>query len=371
MALLKELGLLYKDSQSRRCIYAISITFIGILLMFYWVYQTNSLSLRALTFLTLFDFANLVTALLFRWSERQQPSLTFTYGYSRVEVVAVFSATLLTQFISFFIIKEAVHHLIEGLVLRPDSMLIATVFGLILHFTATLLVKNPAYEHLARSSSSNWVQDTVNDLGSSLFGYVPLLAGVFLPGKPLNPLALVTCLSSLGVAAAYYLVTAYEWPGADPAIAMLISFITIATLLPMTVYTGKVLLQTTPGHMISSLDKCLREAATLDGVLEFRNEHFWTLTWGVVAGTLDVRVRRDANEQTVLAEVTHRLSQHVTLLSVQVIKEETPALFTSLSHAPSHKQPAKPTAYKPAASAYNYKPVSNFGGQGFRNEKTL
>ena len=35
----------------------------------------------------------------------------------------------------------------------------------------------------------------------------------------------------------------------------------------------------------------------------FRNEHFWTLTWGVLAGSLDVRVRRDANEQTVLAEV--------------------------------------------------------------------
>ena len=26
-----------------------------------------------------------------------------------------------------------------------------------------------------------------------MFGYVPLLAGLFLPGKPLNPLALVTC----------------------------------------------------------------------------------------------------------------------------------------------------------------------------------
>ena len=43
-------------------------------------------------------------------------------------------------------------------------------------------------------------------------------------------------------------------------------------LIILSVYTSKVLLQTTPGHMISSLDKCLREAATLDGVLEFRLE---------------------------------------------------------------------------------------------------
>ena len=64
-----------------------------------------------------------------RWSEKQKPCLTFTYGYCRVEVLAVFSATLLTQFISFFIIKEAVHHLLEGIDFRPDSMLPATVFG--------------------------------------------------------------------------------------------------------------------------------------------------------------------------------------------------------------------------------------------------
>jgi len=337
--------------------------------MFYWVYSTNSLALRALTFLTLFDFANLVSALIFRWSEKQAPSLTFTYGYSRVEVLAVFSATLLTQFISFFIIKEAVHHLLEGLDFRPDSMLPATVFGLGLHFGATFLVKNPAYEHLARSSPSNWVQDSVNDLGSSLFGYVPLLAGLFLPGKPLNPLALVTCLSSLGVAASYYLVTSYDLPGADPLIAILISFITIATLLPMTVYTSKVLLQTTPGHMISSLDKCLREAATLDGVLEFRNEHFWTLTWGVLAGTLDVRVRRDANEQTVLAEVTHRLSQHVTLLNVQVIKEETAALFNNIAHTPLMTS-SRPTVTS-ASATHGFRPATKLKASGFRNERTL
>ena len=40
--------------------------------------------------------------------------------------------------------------------------------------------------------------------------------------------------------------------------------------------------QTTPSHVVSQLDKCLREALTLDGVLEFRHEHFWTLSTGVL-----------------------------------------------------------------------------------------
>lgn len=32
--------------------------------------------------------------------------------------------------------------------------------------------------------------------------------------------------------------------------------------------------------MLGQLDKVLREASTLDGVLEFREEHFWTLSFG-------------------------------------------------------------------------------------------
>jgi Co/Zn/Cd efflux system component len=57
---------------------------------------------------------------------------------------------------------------------------------------------------------------------------------------------------------------------------------TVGTMFPMSIYTAKILLQTTPAHMISQLDKCLREASTLDGVLEFRNEHFWTVSFGKV-----------------------------------------------------------------------------------------
>lgn len=45
--------------------------------------------------------------------------------------------------------------------------------------------------------------------------------------------------------------------------------------------------QTTPSHILSQLDKVLREASTLDGVLEFRHEHFWTLSFGVLVSCMD------------------------------------------------------------------------------------
>lgn len=82
------------------------------------------------------------------------------------------------------------------------------------------------------------------------------------------------------------------------------------------------LLKTTPPHVIGQLDKLLREVSTLDGVLEVRNEHFWTLGFDSMAGSVHVRIRRDANEQMVLAHVTNRLSTLISTLTVQIFKDE-------------------------------------------------
>lgn len=38
-------------------------------------------------------------------------------------------------------------------------------------------------------------------------------------------------------------------------------------MLPLANYTGRILLQTVPPHMLTQLDRCVRECNTLDGVL--------------------------------------------------------------------------------------------------------
>lgn len=102
------------------------------------------------------------------------------------------------------------------------------------------------------------------------------------------------------------------------AIALMI----IGTMLPFAVYTGKILLQTTPSHLLTQLDKILREASTLDGVLEFRDEHFWNISFGVLVGSLHVRIRRDADEQLVLAHVWNKLAGLVQHLTIHIFKDD-------------------------------------------------
>lgn len=120
---------------------------------------------------------------------------------------------------------------------------------------------------------------------------------------------------------------------------------------PFAVYTGKILLQTTPSHLITQLDKSLREASTLDGVLEFRDEHFWTLSFGVLVGSLHVRIRRDADEQLVLAHVWNKLAGLVQHLTVHIFKDDWMRRTThQLIYSSQHLGPNFVTPLPPLSS---------------------
>lgn len=114
----------------------------------------------------------------------------------------------------------------------------------------------------------------------------------------------------------------------DTLVALCIAVSAVGTMFPLASYTGRILLQTSPTHVVPQLDKCLREAGTLDGVLEIADDRFWQVSFTKMAGSVVVRVRRDADEQLVLAHVTDRLFPIVPELTVQVNKDTSwrPAL---------------------------------------------
>jgi len=127
-------------------------------------------------------------------------------------------------------------------------------------------------------------------------------------------------ISSLSVIIALFLsIDSIFW---DSVASLVIIILMLCEAYPLCKETGKMLLQTTPSSIRDSLDKCLREASTVEGVLECCNEHFWTQAPGAFIGTLTVKVRSDANEQLVLAKVTNIFSHLITNLTVQVEKED-------------------------------------------------
>ncbi|RUS80548.1 hypothetical protein EGW08_011688 [Elysia chlorotica] len=288
--------------------------------LLYWCHTTNSMALTAFSFLLIFDMLSLLTCLLSAWVQRQEPSDVYSFGYERFEVLAVFSCTMLAQLGSFFIIKESVECILFPPEVHTGRLLVGTIFGLISHLSVIYVVKNRAFNHVIDASSSSWLQEHVSDMSESLCAVVPGISKLLLPR--INPFSLIGFSCALALVITHFLIDTQQYYIADPWAAIAIAIMTFGTMFPMSAYTGKILLQTTPSHILGQLDKVLREASTLDGVLEFRHEHFWTLSFGTLAGCVQVRVRRDADEQLVLAHVYNRLSNLVARLSIQIFKDD-------------------------------------------------
>uniref|UniRef100_H3ARQ7 Solute carrier family 30 member 6 n=1 Tax=Latimeria chalumnae TaxID=7897 RepID=H3ARQ7_LATCH len=329
----------------------------GFLLM--WCSSTNSMALTAYTYLTIFDlfshliffyyankkpllnkggglfkkkqykdffflehslYLNLTTCLISSWVVMKKSSSVFSFGFERLEVLAVFASTVLAQLGALFILKESVERFLEQPEIHTGRLLVGTFVALSFNLLTMLSVKNKPFAYVSEAASTSWLQEHVADISRSLCGIIPGLSSVLLPR--MNPFVLIDLAGAFALCITYMLIEINNYFSVDTASAIAIAVMTFGTLYPMSVYSGKVLLQTTPSPVIGQLDKLLREVSTLDGVLEVRNEHFWTVGFGSLAGSVHVRIRRDANEQMVLAHVTNRLSTLVSTLTVQLFKDD-------------------------------------------------
>ncbi|XP_012583100.1 PREDICTED: zinc transporter 6 isoform X3 [Condylura cristata] len=286
--LLQEFRLVAADRRSWKILLfgVINLTCTGFLLM--WCNSTNSIALTAYTYLTIFDLFSLMTCLISYWVMMRKPSPVYSFGFERLEVLAVFASTVLAQLGALFILKESAERFLEQPEIHTGRLLVGTFVALSFNLFTMLSIRNKPFAYVSEAATTSWLQEHVADLSRSNYFAV------------------------------------------DTASAIAIALMTFGTMYPMSVYSGKVLLQTTPPHVIGQLDKLIREVSTLDGVLEVRNEHFWTLGFGTLAGSVHVRIRRDANEQMVLAHVTNRLYTLVSILTVQIFKDDwvRPALMS-------------------------------------------
>ncbi|CAF89989.1 unnamed protein product, partial [Tetraodon nigroviridis] len=378
---------------------ALNLLCTGCLLM--WCSSTNSMgeargfaqelpALMAYMCLTIFDLFRCVCSLKTEEAFEKPPSI-FSFGFERLEVLAVFASTVLVQLGALFILKESVERFMEQPEVHTGRLLVGTLVALFFHLLTLLSVRNKPFSYVSEAGQLTVVVKST--VGRQPVGQPVaqtdwlLLTALTEPpaavgsrntwqisaGEP--SLMLLEFLRTQSVrrasrperrAAAAHEPVCPDQPGggalplhhlhadrdqvgaadgsglqdqsspgspsphsspsnynaADTASAVAIALMTFGTMYPMSVYSGKVLLQTTPPHVIGQLDKLLREVSTLDGVLEVRNEHFWTVGFGSLAGSAHVRIRRDANEQLVLAHVTNRLLPLVSTLTVQIFKDD-------------------------------------------------
>lgn len=133
-------------------------------------------------------------------------------------------------------------------------------------------------------------------------------------------------LGSVGVIVSSVLIGQFGLLVADPVCSVFIAVLIFVSVLPLLKHSSMILVLRTPdsvGGADQKLSSTLGKVLKIEGVISYRNEHFWHHTSDVLAGSLHVQISKDANSQKVLSQVTSLFKelglQHFT---VQVEKEE-------------------------------------------------
>ncbi|CDQ65881.1 unnamed protein product [Oncorhynchus mykiss] len=160
----QEFRLVTSDRQSWRILVfsMLNVFCTGCLLM--WCSSTNSMALTAYTYLTIFDLFSLITCLLSSWVAMKKPSQLFSFGFKRLEVLAVFASTVLVQLGALFILKESVERFVEQPEVHTGRLLVGTFVALFFNLLTLLSVKNKPFVYVSEAASTSWLQEHVADL---------------------------------------------------------------------------------------------------------------------------------------------------------------------------------------------------------------
>ncbi|CAL2037615.1 unnamed protein product [Caenorhabditis brenneri] len=318
--------------QGKRGLISTLICLICVGILAFCVSTSHSIVLMSAMWITIFAFCSQFAS-LYSMSITDRPTHKFSYGLARVPVLAVFSTTTLAQLFSIFLSKESFEHL-----LSPDHhgahdasaaheheseevgnwpYFVGSAASSVALLLSAYALKNQPFQHVLTSATASSLQEHAADLSHAICFVIPGLSRLLLPR--INSMVLLAATTTGLLMLCEHFKHDFAW--ADPVCCLLLSVAVFSTMWPLSTYTGMILLQTTPPHLINQIDRCVSEAQHIEGVLELRFGRYWQLDFNQLVGTVDVRVRREADEQNVLAHVTEKLSSVITVLTVQVVKD--------------------------------------------------
>lgn len=239
-------------------------------------------------------------------SQAKDGDNAYSYGLGRANVFAAFVTLLSVVFVCLFTIVEAFH------ALPPSTVHSQAVPVAILSF-ATNCIGMIFFYHFSQPNGPSR-HPSAEDRGKREPGRAMNMQGVFLH-------ALNDCLSTAGLLAAFFLSHWRQWAWVYAFVYMAVAFWMLSRCYPLLHSCLLILLQSTPQEVALNLERCIREITFYDGILECSRCHWWSLNPGNVVGTVNLRIRSDANEADIIQYVRKLLSPFVATLTVQLEKD--------------------------------------------------
>lgn len=318
----------------------LAFTFVEI---FYGVW-TNSLGLLSDGFHMLFDCSALVMGLIAALMTRWKATRIFSYGYGRVEILSGFINGLFLMVISFFVFIEAVGRIFDPPDINTDMLTPVSVGGLLVNLVGICAFSH-AHSHGASRGGGGGcsshdhghshhghghshghghghshgdhghAHNHGHSHGSGGGGMNANMRGVFLH-------VLADTLGSVGVILSTILIRQFGWLIADPLCSLFISVLIFGSVLPLLKDACQVILLRIPPEIEKGINGALEKISNIDGLISYRDPHFWRHSASIVAGTIHVQVMSDVVEQRIIQQVTSVLKDvGVNNLTVQVEKE--------------------------------------------------
>ncbi|RTG81822.1 solute carrier family 30 (zinc transporter), member 6 [Schistosoma bovis] len=242
-----------------RAVRAVRIAFVILACLLYLLIECNisnrlvinphiphkfSLTLTAFTHLLIFDLLSVIVALISFWTNRKKASIeSYSLGYERFEVVAVFASTILAILLSFFEIKEAVERIFEPAEISSNHMLTPCLIAFGVHLLSVYGIDNMAFAHVIQACGSSWLQEHTTDISRTICRIIPGLSRVLLPR--VNPISLIGVSTTTTVCIVYLILINmskksqhinFPDPLPDTLGGIIISLMLFGTMMPMMLY---------------------------------------------------------------------------------------------------------------------------------------
>ncbi|XP_057396804.1 proton-coupled zinc antiporter SLC30A5 isoform X2 [Balaenoptera acutorostrata] len=277
----------------------------------------------------LFDCSALVMGLFAALMSRWKATRIFSYGYGRIEILSGFINGLFLVVIAFFVFMESVARLIDPPELDTHMLTPVSVGGLIVNLIGICAFSH-AHNHTHGASQGSCHSSDHSHShhvhghsdhghghshGSAGRGMNANMRGVFLH-------VLADTLGSIGVIVSTILIEQFGWFIADPLCSLFIAILIFLSVVPLIKDACQVLLLRLPPEYEKELHIALEKLQKIEGLISYRDPHFWRHSASIVAGTIHIQVTSDVLEQRIVQQVTGILKDAgVNNLTIQVEKE--------------------------------------------------
>jgi zinc transporter 5/7 len=101
---------------------------------------------------------------------------------------------------------------------------------------------------------------------------------------------LADTLGSIGVVISTLLIRYKGWLITDPACSIVLSFLIIASVVPLLRNSAEILLQRVPRHNENGVKKAMAKISSMPGVRDIGRMHVWSLTNTAIVGSVHIQI---------------------------------------------------------------------------------